>query len=373
VKNPSFETGDIEPWVSTGASGWYILGLQENPSFRAAHAGTWQYFGSSYNSEAQEVSIIQTDIPIPSGTVVDCSMWVYSARLTDGKTTFSIMLDDQICGSVLNVTEYDSSEYAKIGGQVTVLGDTHRVTLKVSYSRSDGEGTRFGIDDVAVISVACPVSSSVTVLSSSSSSSVDTTTPTPTETLTLTSTSTSATTISSSPIACVPTSTNVIINPSFDTGLLVPWAQDISGTWDTAGIVGGESHTGPYYYSATNINGFSGSILLAQSFSVPDDTTVDAYMWVTAQTLKYSTLFVIYLDGVGVPGGSITIQSAEWQKIGGQVRLTRGTHDLAIMIYTASSLGDNMVGIDDIYVGAVPAEGCPSTTTTAPAPPGETV
>lgn len=108
------------------------------------------FFGSTSDVAATAV-VYQSDIAIPSGTVVDCSAWVFASIGIAGTLEFQLTLDGQNCGDVLrrDVT----SDYARIGGRLTVTGELHRVQITVVSSGVDWYAS-FNLDDVSVIPVA---------------------------------------------------------------------------------------------------------------------------------------------------------------------------------------------------------------------------
>ncbi|KAF2793367.1 hypothetical protein K505DRAFT_216125, partial [Melanomma pulvis-pyrius CBS 109.77] len=148
VVNPSFETGGLLPWVMTTTGRWNDLRVVGG----RPHSGTYSFFGATDSETQATLTLTQTDVVVLAGTVVDCSGWVWASRNSGYTTTFTVSIDDQVCGTVTVV----DTGYIRIGSQITVSGDTHTVSVQVVSTGADEASMILGIDDVSVVPISGP-------------------------------------------------------------------------------------------------------------------------------------------------------------------------------------------------------------------------
>jgi hypothetical protein len=150
LQNPSFESG-ITPWLAMAFGSWAQRGVYT--SAEGGHSGPNFYFAES-NATVSETSITlsQSDFSIPSGTAVECSAWVASRRPGNvGSTRVEVFMDGTTCGSPVYM---GTNGWQKVGGKVTVNGDSHTMSIVIVSDETGPEGGQVWVDD-ALAGVGC--------------------------------------------------------------------------------------------------------------------------------------------------------------------------------------------------------------------------
>ncbi|KAH8724613.1 hypothetical protein GQ44DRAFT_256928 [Phaeosphaeriaceae sp. PMI808] len=150
LQNPSFESG-ISPWLEMGFGSWSQRGIFT--SAEGGHDGRNFYFGMSNATVADcTLTLSQSNLSIPSGTIIDCSAWVASNRPGNvGSTRVEVFVDQVTCGSAVYL---GTTGWVKVGGKVTVKGDSHTLTIVVVSDESGPAGAQVWVDD-ATVGIGC--------------------------------------------------------------------------------------------------------------------------------------------------------------------------------------------------------------------------
>lgn len=150
LQNPSFESG-VSPWLEMGFGSWAARGVYTQAS--GGHDGRNFYWGQSNATAAEStLSVSQSELQIPSGTTVECSVWVASNRPGNvASTAFEVFLDGVTCGTAINL---GTTGWVKVGGKLAVSGDSHTFTVVVSSDTTGPQGSQVWIDD-AVLGAGC--------------------------------------------------------------------------------------------------------------------------------------------------------------------------------------------------------------------------
>lgn len=143
--NPSFEAG-IDPWLNLGLGSWKTRGV-----FSSAQGGqnSKSFFAeSNATNAASNMAVSQSGLNIPSGTTVDCSAWVASLRPGNiGSTAIELFIDDKSCGGPVYL---GNSRWVKVGGKVTLSGESHNFVVTVTVDITGPQGSMTWIDDTFV-------------------------------------------------------------------------------------------------------------------------------------------------------------------------------------------------------------------------------
>jgi hypothetical protein len=148
VQNGGFESFSFAPYAD------YATGIWDDRRIVGGrpHTGTFYYFGATSSPNQATITISQANVKVLEGTVVDCFAYFNTYRNPGYTTTFQVFLDGELCGSA-TVT---STDYIRVGGQMTVQRDVHVVAVVLSSSGSDEASSLVGVDDISLIPVSGP-------------------------------------------------------------------------------------------------------------------------------------------------------------------------------------------------------------------------
>lgn len=152
LQNPSFETGNLDPWLPIVQSAWSTnRGIY--PSSSPDVHGKYYYFAHAISTVESSLTMSQSGVMLPVGSTVDCSGWVKGSR-SENVTTVTLFLDGVTCGT-LELKPGDES-WHRVGSQVRVMGGVPgagSTMAVVAMSKSAGEdGWDIYIDDLGVTS-----------------------------------------------------------------------------------------------------------------------------------------------------------------------------------------------------------------------------
>lgn len=151
--------------------------------------------------------------------------------------------------------------------------------------------------------------------------------------------------------------TNVLENPSFESGLS-PWLHMGFGSWSTYAVYtsSGGGHDGNnLYYGQSNATKAASTLTVAQSgFSVPAGATVECSAWIASNRPgnSYDTEVQVFLDQVSC-GSSLHLGTNGWVKVGGQVTVSAIDMHTFTIVAISGETGPqgSQVWIDDAMVG----------------------
>jgi hypothetical protein len=144
LQNPSFENG-LDPWLAMHFGSWALRGVYT--SSEGGHSSTRNFYYARSNASVSEatMTLSQSGLTIPAGTTVDCSAWVASSRPGNvGSTRVEVFLDEVTCGSVAFL---GTNGWQRVGGKVTVAGETHTLAIVVSSDETGEEGSEVWVDN----------------------------------------------------------------------------------------------------------------------------------------------------------------------------------------------------------------------------------
>ena len=149
LKNPSFEDG-LSPWLDIAFGSWLQRGVFT--SAEGGHAGPNFYFAQSNATVSHTtLTLSQSDISIPAGTAIDCSVWIASNRPGNvGSTHIDVFMDQVECGNA----NLGTNGWVKIGGKINVEGDKHTMSIVIVSDKTGPEGSKVWVDD-ALAGVGC--------------------------------------------------------------------------------------------------------------------------------------------------------------------------------------------------------------------------
>jgi hypothetical protein len=118
-------------------------------SAEGGHNGRNFYFAESNATVSDTtMTLSQSELSIPSGTTVECSVWVASRRPGNvGSTRVEVFMDQVTCGSAAYL---GTNGWQKVGGKVTVNGDSHTMSIVVLSDETGPEGGQIWVDDASV-------------------------------------------------------------------------------------------------------------------------------------------------------------------------------------------------------------------------------
>ncbi|KAF2827651.1 hypothetical protein CC86DRAFT_214484 [Ophiobolus disseminans] len=150
LQNPSFESG-VSPWLEMAFGSWASFGVFTQSA--GGHDGRNFYWGQSNATAAvSTLSVSQSAVRIPSGTTVECSVWVASSRPGNvASTAVEVFLDGITCGSAAYL---GTTGWVKVGGKITANGDSHTFTVVITSDTTGPQGSQIWIDD-AVLGASC--------------------------------------------------------------------------------------------------------------------------------------------------------------------------------------------------------------------------
>jgi len=150
LQNPSFESG-VSPWLEMGFGSWAHRGVYTQAS--GGHDGRNFYWGQSNATVAEAtLTLSQSELSIPSGTTIECSAWVASDRPGNvASTGVEVFMDGVTCGNAVNL---GTNGWVKVGGKITVSGDSHTYTIVVISDTTGPQGSQIWVDD-AVVGTGC--------------------------------------------------------------------------------------------------------------------------------------------------------------------------------------------------------------------------
>ncbi|KAH6637464.1 hypothetical protein C7974DRAFT_141735 [Boeremia exigua] len=149
LANPSFESGNVSPWLPIVESAWTTRGVFSD-SF--THGGTHHYYAHASSAVSSSFTLSQSGISAPAGHTVDCYAWV-AGRRSEGVTMIEVFLDGVSCGTAQLGTGERRWERVgsrvRVGGNATGMGSTIAV---VATSKAAGDdGWDLWVDDVGVV------------------------------------------------------------------------------------------------------------------------------------------------------------------------------------------------------------------------------
>ncbi|KAF2869044.1 hypothetical protein BDV95DRAFT_110539 [Massariosphaeria phaeospora] len=151
LHNPSFNTGSLAPWISFVTGAWQQRQVRPLPNNPSQH-----YFSAHTSSVAfASLTLSQTDVSVPDGTLVDCSALVQAHRSGSGQgnfvTRFDVFIGDVSCG--IGTVVNGATGWFRVGGRVRVVGDTHVAVVVVTSDKAGEHGASIGVRDVQVKTV----------------------------------------------------------------------------------------------------------------------------------------------------------------------------------------------------------------------------
>ncbi|KAI8942248.1 hypothetical protein NX059_000329 [Plenodomus lindquistii] len=342
--NPTFNTGSLSPWSSSGVLGEQ-MGYGHDDS---------SYWFRNFNRDASGISITQTGVAITSGSMVDCSAWLATINAAipspDYLAELSIFIDGILCGAPVSIGQSRSAVYQQAGGSTVVQGDMHTIMLLLQTKGARDYFTLL-VDDVRVALQDCsspsPALSSSVSLSSSS---------------TLASTSALISPSPSPSPSVAPGCTvgpNLLTNPSFNTGSFAPWRADRGSV--ILAPYGGHNDASSWTFDApTQIELISAS---QDNVFIPSGSVVDCYAWFkqtvvspTPDGFLPSAGYTIAIDDVfcGSPA-NVPGSTADWTQFGGQLTVEGNMHTITIVVSTTDV--DPVMGlsvqVDDVAAAVV--------------------
>lgn len=152
LQNPSFETGDLNPWLPIVQSAWSTdRGVYPRPSPDVR--GKYYYYAHALATVESSLTMSQSGVTIPVGSTVDCYAWVAGSR-SENVTTVTVFLDGVTCGT-LDLKPRDG-DWHRVGSKVKVLGGVPGMgstMAVVAMSKGAGEdGWDIYIDEMGVLS-----------------------------------------------------------------------------------------------------------------------------------------------------------------------------------------------------------------------------
>ena len=152
LNNPSFETGNLIPWLPIVQSAWSAdRGLY--PRSLPNNSGKYYYYAHATSTIESSLTMSQSDVMLFVGSTVDCYAWVKGSR-SENVTTVTVFLDGVTCGA-LELKPGDES-WHRVGSKVKVVGgvpDTGSTMAVVAMSMGAGkDGWDIYIDDMGLTS-----------------------------------------------------------------------------------------------------------------------------------------------------------------------------------------------------------------------------
>jgi hypothetical protein len=152
LQNPSFETGNLDPWLPIVQSAWSAdRGLY--PTSPPDVRGKYYYYAHATSTVESSLTMSQSGVMLPIGSTVDCYAWVAGSR-SENVTTVTVFLDGITCGTLELKPGFES--WHRVGSKVKVVGGVPGVgsaMAVVAVSMSAGEdGWDIYIDDMGLIS-----------------------------------------------------------------------------------------------------------------------------------------------------------------------------------------------------------------------------
>lgn len=144
VVNGDFETGAIDPWISTNASKQKVMSVASGEN---AHGGTHY---AQYDANATSTQRLEQDIEVTKGKTYTFSFWYnnYAAENQNGLKCYSLS-DKNTSSSYIEggspAKLAAASEWTKYERTFTATGDTMRVSIR-AYESCD-------IDDISLVEV----------------------------------------------------------------------------------------------------------------------------------------------------------------------------------------------------------------------------
>jgi hypothetical protein len=150
--NPSFETGNLDPWLPIVQSAWSAdRGLY--PRSSPNNFGKYYYHAHATSTIESSLTMSQSGVMLSVGIIVDCYAWVKGSR-SENVTTVTVFLDGVTCGT-LEMKPGDEG-WHRIGSNVKVLGGvpgTGSTMAVVAMSLGAGEdGWDIYMDNMGLIS-----------------------------------------------------------------------------------------------------------------------------------------------------------------------------------------------------------------------------
>lgn len=126
------------------------------------------------------------------------------------------------------------------------------------------------------------------------------------------------------PRAC----TNMLQNPSFETGSLGPWLPIVQSAWSPdRGVYPRSSPDvrGRYYYHAHALATVESSLTMSQSgVAISEGSTVDCYAWVSGSRSENVTTVTVFLDGLTCGTLDMKPGDEDWHRVGSKVKVVGG-------------------------------------------------
>lgn len=151
--------------------------------------------------------------------------------------------------------------------------------------------------------------------------------------------------------------TNHLLNPSFETGLTMPWLTILESAFSTRGVVTTpNAHSGTHTFYAHATSTIESTLTISQSYiPAPVGKVVECYSWVRGRRGIGETRVDVFLDGVAC--GNAILESGEegWRRVGGSVNVAGGMPGMgstvAVVLSTMmAGVGGWEVWIDDVGV-----------------------
>ncbi|KAF3049197.1 hypothetical protein E8E11_000757 [Didymella keratinophila] len=152
LRNPSFETGNLDPWLPIVQSAWSTdRGLY--PRLSPNSFGKYYYYAHATSTVESSLTMSQSGVMLTMGSTVDCYAWVQGSR-SENVTAVTVFLDGMTCGA-LELKPGDDS-WHRVGSKVKVVGGvpgTGSTMAVVAMSMGSGEdGWDIYIDDMGLTS-----------------------------------------------------------------------------------------------------------------------------------------------------------------------------------------------------------------------------
>jgi hypothetical protein len=152
LRNPSFETGSLDPWLPIVQSAWSPnRGLY--PGTSPNDSGKYYYYAHATSTIEASLTMSQSGVMLPVGSTVDCYAWVAGSR-SESVTSVTVFLDGVVCGTA--ELKAGDEAWKRVGSKVQVLGGVPgagSTMAVVAASDSAGkDGWDIYIDNMGLIS-----------------------------------------------------------------------------------------------------------------------------------------------------------------------------------------------------------------------------
>lgn len=148
-----------------------------------------------------------------------------------------------------------------------------------------------------------------------------------------------------------PACPNLLLNPSFEAGLL-PWLPITTSPFPDRGVTTDSAlaHTGSHVYRAVSSSIGAASLALSQSgVNVSAGREVDCFAWVRGKG-GVDVRVEVLLDGISCGVGEVGGGDEGWVRVGGGMTVGSGRETGSTVVVVASGEGEWEVWVDDVGV-----------------------